>query len=201
VLVGLLGEVAQWPPVLAAAAQRFEAYRVRRDAIDPDLADPVVTLAARTGDAARFDAMLAGFEEAATPQERRRFLLALAEFRAPRLVARALRLTLSPRIPTQDVALVLARLLANSAGREEAWSFIRRRWSALAKRMPPMLASRLVEATPALGAARRREVAAHFKAHPLPAGARALEQALERFDLDAAFCRVARAGLARWLAV
>ena len=201
VLIGLLGEVAQWPPVLTAAARRFEAYLLRRDAIDPDLADPVVVLAARTGDRARFDALLDGFEVAATPQERRRFLLALAEFRAPRLIARAHALMLSPRIPTQDVALVLARLLGNPAARERSWAFIRRRWAGLAKRMPPMLASRLVEATPALGAAYRREVAAHFKAHPLPAGARALEQALERFDLDAAFCRIARADLARWLAV
>jgi hypothetical protein len=96
---------------------------------------------------------------------------------------------------------VLARMLGNPAARERAWAFVRRRWARLAKRMPPMLASRLVEATPALGPAHRRAVAAHFKAHPLPAGARALEQALERFDLDAAFCRIARPGLARWLAV
>ena len=112
-----------------------------------------------------------------------------------------LSLCLSPRVPTQDVAFVLARLLANPAARERAWAFAKRRWARLAKRMPPMLASRLVEATPALGtAAHRRDVAAFFRRHPLPAGARALEQALERFDLDAAFCRVARPGLARWLA-
>ena len=201
VLVGLLGEVAQWPPVLAAVGARFDAYLARRDAIDPDLADPVVTLGARTGDRARFDAMLHGFEHAVTPQERRRFLLALAEFRPPRLVDRALALTLSSRIPTQDVALVLARLLGNPAARERTWAFVQRRWARLAKRMPPMLASRLVEATPALGPAHRRAVAAHFRAHPLPAGARALEQALERFDLDAAFFRIARPALARWLAV
>jgi puromycin-sensitive aminopeptidase len=198
-LVGLLGEVAAWPPVLTTAGKRFEAYLARRDSLDPNLADPVVALAARTGDGARFDAMLEAFEASATPQERRRFLLGLAEFRDPRLVRRALALCLTPRVPTQDVALVLARLLANPAAREATWAFVKARFSRLRKRMPPMLATRLVEATPALGPGLRRDVAAFFRAHPLPAGARALEQALERFDLDAAFCRLARPELARWL--
>ncbi|MEB2345379.1 MAG: M1 family metallopeptidase [Deltaproteobacteria bacterium] len=199
VLVGLLGDVAAWPPVLATAAKRFDAYLARRDALDPNLADAVVALAARTGDATRYEAMFAAFEAAATPQERRRFLLALADFRDPRLVQRSLALCLTPRIPTQDVAIVLARLLANPAARAAAWAFTKQHWARLRRRMPPMLATRLVEATPALGARARADVARFFRAHPLPAGARALEQALERFELDAAFCRLARRDLARWL--
>ncbi|RIL02800.1 MAG: hypothetical protein DCC71_15965 [Proteobacteria bacterium] len=198
-LVGLLGDVAEWPPILAAAAERFERYLERRDAIDPNLTDPVVQLAARAGDAARFDAMLAAFESAPTPQERRRFLFALAEFRAPKLVDRALALCLTDRVPTQDVAFVLVRLLSNRDARERAWAFVTKRWSRLVRRMPPMLAARLVEATPALGPSYRREVASFFRAHPLPTGGRAVEQALERFDLETAFCKLAAKGLARWL--
>jgi puromycin-sensitive aminopeptidase len=198
-LVGLLGDVAEWPPVLAAAEERFPLYLARRDAIDPNLADAVVTFAARAGDAARFDALLAAFEKADTPQERRRFLFGLAEFRAPKLVDRALALCLGDRVPTQDVAFVLVRLLANRAARERSWAFVKKRWPRLARRMPPMLASRLVEATPVLGARAKRDVAAFFKAHPLPAGMRALEQALERFDLDAAFARHAEKGFAKWI--
>lgn len=200
VLIGLLGDVAAWPPVLATASRRFDAYLARRDAVDPDLADAVVSLAARSGGAARFAALLAAFDTAATPQERRRFLMALAEFREPALVRRALALCGTPRVPTQDVAIVLSRLLVNPAAREITWAHLKRHWVRLRRRMPPMLATRLVEATPALGARWRADVAAFFRAHPLPAGARALEQALERFDLDAAFCRLARRDLARWLA-
>jgi puromycin-sensitive aminopeptidase len=199
-LIGLLGDVAEWPPILEAAAERFERYLERRDAIDPNLADPVVLLAARGGDAARYEAMLAAFEKAATPQERRRFLFALAEFRPPKLVDRTLALCLTDRVPTQDMAFVLVRLLANRAARERTWAFVQKRWSRLSRRMPPMLASRLVDATPALGPKRRREVAAFFRAHPLPTGARAVDQALERFDLDAAFCKLAGPDLARWIA-
>jgi puromycin-sensitive aminopeptidase len=199
VLVGLLGDVAAWPPVLATASARFDGYLARRDSLDPNLADAVVSLAARGGNAERFDAVLRAFEAAVTPQERRRFLLSLADFREPRLVRRALALCLTPRVPTQDVAILVARLLANPAARETAWAFVKARWPRLRKRMPPMLATRLVEATPALGARMRGDVASFFRAHPLPTGARTLEQALERFDLDRAFCRIAKPELARWL--
>jgi hypothetical protein len=159
-----------------------------------------VHLAAREGDAARFDAIEAAFDDADTPQERRRFLFGLAEFRAPKLVDRALALCLTERVPTQDMAFVLVRLLGNRAARERTWAFVQKRWARLSKRMPPMLASRLIEATPALGAKHRRGVAAFFRAHPLPTGGRALVQALERFELDAAFVKQAAPGVAKWLA-
>ena len=198
-LISLLGEVAEWPPVLVAAAERFERYLDAREAIEANLADPVVLLAARSGDAARFAAVEQALERAATPQERRRFLFALAEFRETRLIDRTLALCLTDRVPTQDMAFVLVRLLGNRAARERAWSFVQKRWSRLARRMPPMLASRLVEATPALGPKHRRGVAAFFRSHPLPTGTRALEQALERFDLDARFTKGAAKGFVRWL--
>jgi len=200
VLVGLLGEIADWAPVLASAAVRFDAYLAHRDAIDPNLADAVVTLAARAGDAARFDAMLGAFEHATTPQERRRFLFGLAEFRAPKLIDRALALCLTDRVPTQDVAFVVVRLLANREARLRTWEFVKKRWPRLRRRMPPMLATRLIETTPVLGPKWRRDVAAFFRANPLPTGGRSLDQALERFDLDTAFCKVAAAPFAQWLA-
>ncbi len=66
--------------------------------------------------------------------------------------------------------------------------------------MPPLLANRLIEATPALGtSAYRREVARFFREHPLPAGERTLRQALERFDWYAGFKRWAAPELAAYL--
>ena len=200
-VIGLLGEVAAEPAVLAESARRFARYLADRSSLEPNLASGVVVQAARTADAARFDALLGAMREARTPQERQRFLLALAECRDPALVARALALPLSKDVATQDVAILLARLLANRAARERTWAFVKRRWPALRRRMPPMLGSRVVEATPALQTpAWRRDVAAFFRAHPLPTAARALRQALERFSLNAELRRREAPGLARWLA-
>ena len=132
----------------------------------------------------RFERYRAALRDARTPQERRRFQLALAAFRLPELIDRTLGLTLTDEVPTQDVALVLIRAFANPAARERTWRFITRRWTQLRRRLPPMMIARVIEATPALQTpAMMREVAAFFGAHPVPTATRALRQALERFDV------------------
>jgi hypothetical protein len=76
------------------------------------------------------------------------------------------------------------------------------RWQQLQKRVPPLLASRLIDATPALLTdAHRREVARFFRDHPLQNGERALRQALERFSWYKGFRRKAATDLARWAGV
>ncbi len=135
-----------------------------------------------------------------TPQDRRRFQLALARFRGPELVDRALGMTLTNEVATQDVGPMLIGALANPAGRERAWHFITRRWEQLARRLPPMMISRLVEATPALQTpGKKREVSAFFRLHPVPTARRALRQALERFDLNNDLTGQTASTLARWL--
>ena len=200
-LLRLVGGIAETPTVLAEARTRLDAYLRDRAALDPNLADPVVGLAARVGDEALYDGYRQLVAEARTPQERRRFLLALGAFRTPETVRRTLSAMLSPDIPTQDVAFIFMRLLGNPAGRTEAWKFLTRRWSALRRRIPPLMISRLVEALPALREPRAaRDVRAFFAAHPVPEASRALKQALEVFRLNAELRRRTAPALARWLA-
>ena len=138
----------------------------------------MVGLAARVGDAALYDRYREVAVAARTPQEQRRFLLSLASFRTRARSRATLDAILTPEIPTQDVAFLLMRLLRNPAGREDAWRFLRRKWSSLRKRIPPLMVSRLVEATPALRTPRyAREVREFFRDHPVPEAARAIRQA------------------------
>jgi len=199
-LLALVGEVGESEPVLQAAMQRCSAYLDDRRSLEPNLADAVVNLAARKGDARLFERFLAAAKNAGTPQERRRFLMALGEFQEPELVDRALSLSLTDTVDTQDVALLLSRMLGNRVAGERAWAFIKRRWATLRRRMPPMLITRPIEATPHLGSrAARRDVASFFRANPVPTGARAVRQALERFDLNLEFQTRAAPALRRWL--
>jgi aminopeptidase N len=180
--------------------ERCHAYLDDRRSLEPNLADAVVILAARKGDARLFESFLAAAQSAETPQERRRFLMALGEFQERDLVERALSLSLTETVDTQDVGILLARMLGNRAAGEQTWAFIKRRWAALRRRMPPMLITRPIEATPHLGSrAARRDVAAFFRANPVPTGARAVRQALERFDLNLEFQTRAAPALRRWL--
>ncbi len=196
-LVGGLGEDEQ---TTRDAVALCEAYLLDRHAVDPDLADGVVGIAAREGDARRYERFLAEVEGAQTPQDRRRFLLALGAFRRADLIERTLELSLTDTVQTQDVAILLTRMLHNPTAREATWAFLKRRWSRLSRRMPPMMITRPIEATSALGTpAYRREVAAFFAAHPVPTARRAVRQALEQFDLDRLLDRSASSGLVRWL--
>jgi aminopeptidase N len=181
--------------------ERCDAYLDDRRSLEANLADSVVNLAARQGDASLFERFLRAAESAETPQERRRFLMALGEFQDSELVERTLSLSLTDTVGTQDVAILLSRMLGNRAAGEQTWSFLKRRWAALRRRMPPMLITRPIEATPQLGSrAARRDVAAFFRANPVPTAARAIRRALEKFDLNLEFRTRAAPALRRWLA-
>src|SRR5438034_853502 len=200
-LVRLVGGVAEAPAVLAEARRRLDAYLAERSALEPNLADPVVSLAARVGDEALYDRYRAAVAAAVTPQERRRFLLSLGSFRTRAARGRTLAAVLTAEIPTQDVAFLLMRLLSNPAARGETWKFMTRKWAALRRRIPPLMISRLIEVTPALrDPGHARELGRFFRTHPVPEATRAVKQALEVFRLNVELRRRTAPGLARWLA-
>ena len=199
-LVRLVGGIAEEPGVLAEARRRVDGYLADRRSLEPNLTDPVVALAARVGDDALYERYRAAVVAADTPQERRRFLLNLPSFRTNGTLRRTLAAVLTPEIPTQDVAFILIRLLGNPFARVEAWRFIQKRWSAIRRRVPPLMLSRLVDATPALRETRyAREVQRFFKRNPLPEAERALKQSLEVFRLNDGLRRREAKGVARWL--
>ena len=198
--LAILGLVAEDARVRAAAHEACLAYLDDATALAPEYADVAVSLAARAGDAALFERLERSWQEATTPQGARRALLALPAFRAPELVDRALAHTLGTRVAGGDVALVLVRAFANPEAAPRTWRFLTRHWGRLSRRVGGMLVTRVVEATAALGTSEaRREVAAFFRAHPIPTGERTLRQTLERFDLERRFRRRAAPELCGWL--
>jgi puromycin-sensitive aminopeptidase len=199
-VVRLVGSIAEAPPVVDEARRRLDEYLDDRSSLDSNLADAVVSIAARIGDDALYERYQDVVKHAPTPQERRRFLLNLGSFRKPHLVARTLQAMLGNEIPTQDVAFLLMRLFGNPAAGEAAWRFFTRNWKAIRRRIPPLMVSRLVEATPALREPRyAREVGRFFRAHPVAEARRSLKQALEIFRLNAELRRRITPGIERWL--
>ncbi|MDH5671767.1 MAG: M1 family metallopeptidase [Myxococcales bacterium] len=199
-LLLLVGVVAEAPEVVATWAERGRAQLDNGGKLDANLALVAATLAAREGGPALQRRFLRASQNAPTPQEQRRYRMALAEFRDPRALELSQRACLGNAVPTQDRILLLSRMLQNPSARQGTWDFVREHWAQLRSKMPTLLMSRLVEATPALLSARhRREVKDFFTAHPLPTAMRALKQADERFVLDLAFARRGRQQLDQWL--
>ena len=199
-ILSLVGGLGREEELRAQASEHCQRYLSDRRSLDPNLADIVIAISAANGNEELYETILGAMRDAHTPQEQRRFLMALADFSTPRLIDHTLRLTLTPEVATQDVVFLLYRLLENSAATERTWAFTQKRWSSLSQRMPDRLAGRLLAALPLLGTrAYRTEVASFFRDHPLPSSDRLLRQALERFDWWLGFHRGAASELEAYL--
>ncbi len=173
-----------------------------RGALEPNLVDAAVTLAARGGDAARWDAFKDRFEREVDPAWRRRWLLGLAAFEAPEQVERSLALLFGDGVPLQDWASFAAGLLSNPAARGPAWARLRAEWPAVTSRLAnaPMLWRRVVEATGLLTTrAELEEARAFYAARPVEPVKAAVAQTLERLAEDVALAERARPALGAWL--
>ncbi|ABS26618.1 M1 family metallopeptidase [Anaeromyxobacter sp. Fw109-5] len=201
--VRALGVVARSAGVVGEAAARLDRWIAGdRKALEPNLHDASVAMAARAGDASRFERFRALFAKETDPAFRRRWLLALASFEDPNLAARGVELAFTDEVPLQDVASFVAALLANRTARRPFWERLRADWERLHARVKgaPMLLRRIVEAMGALVERRELEEAEAFlAAHPLDEARQAIAQTLERLRQDVALRERTQAGIGRWL--
>ena len=198
-LLRLVGSIAEAADVVEEASARLDGYLADRSSLEPNLADAVVSISARQGDEGLYERYRELTASAPTPQERRRFLLNLASFRAPSLVERTLQATLEAEVPDPGrylhlyaplrkperkrggVAILLAQLEAAAHAHSSADGLAARGIDAVAAR--PALRSRGGQVLPP---------------SPDPRGDPLAKQALEMFRLNAELRRRIVPGIARW---
>ncbi len=200
-----LGLVAREARTIAEARGRLDRWLAgERAALEPNLHDAAVTMAARTGDAFRFDAFRALFRKETDPAFRRRWLLALASFEDPALAARGVELAFTDEVPLQDTASFAASLLGNRVAREPFWARLRSDWDRVHARLrsAPMLLRRVIEAIGALVERRHLvEAEAFLAAHPIDEARQATAQTLERMRQDVELRERTQRAIGAWLAV
>jgi len=202
ILVGVLGGVTEDPDVISRAQRAVNDAMHGGAALDPILANTLVNITARRGDAALFDAFAQAAERATSPDEHYRYLYALTSFTNPALVQRALDLSTSPTLRSQDTALYLgAFIIGNETARDTAWSFVKAHWTAIEPKVNVAGSdSNLVNSLSAFCSVEARDdIRAFFTAHPLPTAARSLKQTIERIDNCIATRQREQAPLGRWL--
>jgi puromycin-sensitive aminopeptidase len=173
----------------ARARARALHDRVLADpaAVEPNVAAACTVVVAATGTAADFDVFVERFRHGATPQEQLRYLYALAEFPDLAEFDRALELAVSGEVKTQNAPFLLQRAIAHRDHGARAFRFVRERWPALVAAFPSNTHVRMVDSVKLLS--RPEEVVdarAFFAEHPIPQGAKTLEQILERQAVNAA---------------
>ncbi len=201
-LLRLLGGVAGDTALQARARALAAGYLANPASLPPTIVAPVLQVAAAGGDAALYDQYLARVRASAgTPDEYYRFFNALAAFGDPALAERTLKFALSDEVRSQDVPTLIAPLLGGGNG-AATWAFVQTNWDALAGKLGTFQGiPAIVGALGAFCSAdRSAEIAAFFKAHPVPAAARSLQQALERIDACTAVDVRQSPAFAAWLA-
>jgi aminopeptidase N len=121
----LIGDLGTWgdPQVIAEARRRFARFRTDRSAISADDQTVVLSIVGLYEDAAAFEQLHAMARQAKDDASRRRFYLALAGARDPRLAAQAARIALDPEIPAQAIQLRLEMIMElHNQQPQLAWS-------------------------------------------------------------------------------
>ncbi len=199
-LLRALGTVGNDPDTQARAAARFADYVKNPAAVDPNVLPAIVAVLAHAGDATRYADFTRRYRTAATPQEERRYLYALASFRSTDLLTRTLEQTLSGEFRTQDAPFMVRMVLMNVAGRELAWEFVKKNWDAMDRLYPKQGLRRMCEGivgltTPAL----ERDVRTFFRERKIDLGGKTLAQYLEQLRIAVVFRERAGRALNRYL--
>jgi aminopeptidase N len=201
-LIATLGTTGADDAVAATARTALDRSLSGGPALDRTLSRSIIAVAAQHGDRALFDALLAAAERASSPEDRYRYLYALADFRDPSLIDRALDYTLTPNLRSQDTASFLARFLEAEAARPRAWVFVKQHWAELEPKLTIFGGDTTI--TGALSSfcdgTSREDISTFFGQHPLPAAARTLSQTLERIENCAALRTAQTPIVANWLA-
>ena len=92
---------------------------------DPELLNAVTTIVSLTGDENDFNLFKNKFRNANTPQNKLRYLLAVANFLSAELVRNTCEFAFSNEVKTQDVSFLLNRAVANHQYGGIAWNFIK----------------------------------------------------------------------------
>ncbi|MGH7259370.1 MAG: M1 family metallopeptidase [Nitrospiraceae bacterium] len=199
-MIRALGTLGNDRAAQAQAAERYAAYKKNPAAVDPNVLPAVIAILAHAGDAARYQEFSERFRTAATPQEERRYLYALAAFRPADLLARTLEKTINGEFRTQDAPFMVRLVLASVYGRELAWEFVKTNWDAMDRRYPKQGLRRMCEgivglATPAL----ERDVQKFFRERKIDLGGKTLAQYLEQLRIAVVFRERDGKALARYL--
>lgn len=188
-VIRLLGTVGADAAVRARAREILSAYWQGTIQVAPELLTPLVNVVAASGGETEWEIMYRRFKEAATPQDEKRYLYALAEFSDPDLVRRTLHLYYSSEVRVQDGAFALGHALANRHARREAWKMLEDHWDEILAKYPKMVEYIVSPLTSVVEDDLADRTVAWLKDHPVPGVERHIAQTLEMQAVNRALAR------------
>jgi aminopeptidase N len=200
-LFGVLGEIGRDPQIIAEARDLAEKYVADQTSVEPSLVHPAVVIASQNGDSHLFDQLQRLSKTSNDPDVVDTALLALANFRDPSLLRRALDYATSGHVRNQDAAFLFVIALRSRDTRPVAWDYIQKNWDKVHAELTTSMGAYLVQSAGSFCSVEKgQEVQTFFAAHPVEAAQRAIQRATDSIH----DCTVLRAAqqpkLAEWLA-
>jgi puromycin-sensitive aminopeptidase len=186
-LISALGTVAEDKGCQQRARELYAQYEKDPTSVERNLVPALVSIVAHTGSGADYEKFYSRFKSAQTPQEETRYLFALGAFHQPELIHRALQMTISGEVRTQNAPYLMRGILLNKEAREKAWSFMKEHWDEMLRKYPDNSIPRMCEGV--IGLVTRQleaDVREFFAAHPVKQGAKQMEQHFERLRIAVA---------------
>ncbi len=182
-LFSALGYDGRDPDALAQARKIVDQAIADPASVDHQLSSAAFPLAAINGDSAFYDKLMAGLKNPKSQEEYYSYLFTLPQFTDQALLQRTLNFAISPEVRSQDALGVITSVMANPAGQQLAWDFVRQHWTEVEKAGGPFASAQVVGATsgfcdPGL----RDQVTEFFAAHKIAAAERTYKQAIERIN-------------------
>jgi aminopeptidase N len=199
-LYGLLGNIGADPQIIADARQVAQGYLHNPASVDPTLAATALNVAAQNGDAAFFEQLQQVSQTSGNPQLRSQALLALANFRDPALVDRALDYALSGQVRNQDALRLVQLQMRDRRTRDVTWQYVQQNWPKVKAQLTTSIGGDLVESMGAFCTAEKStQVTEFFEGHTVMASSRALNKARDSIESCANLRAAQEPNLKQWL--
>jgi len=121
------------PKVLEKSKKLFHNH-LKGKKINANIRGAVYSIVAENGGIKEYNELVRLFKETELQEEQRRIMAALAQFKNPSLIKKALNFSVSRNVRAQDSPLMLAALAANRSARDLSWEFIKKNWELLEHR-------------------------------------------------------------------
>ena len=182
---------------------RAEAAKLLKKAqtIPPDLRGIVYAINARYGAAAEYKALMDMYKKADMHEEKNRIGAALGNFRQQDLLEKTLRFALSDAVRLQDKTRMIGGVMANPAGTELAWKFVKANWTFFQTKFSGSreLAHLIEPLRVSTNILHAKELVAFLKKHPAAGTERSVQQVVEHIHANALWLKRNRASLATYL--
>jgi alanyl aminopeptidase len=195
----LLRFAGPYDPVVGREARRLAREWIRDPkTVDPAIADTALYVAARSGDAPLFGAMMRRLHATRETVDRRNLMVALLSFANPSLQRRALGLLLDPAIDVREATTALSLAAEIAPPSRQPYDFMTSHFDALAARVDPQAPGGWPGYAAALCGSRDRAAVEAFWRPRLAryeGAARNLAQALDSIDACARLRQRAQASV------